>query len=47
MNEHTDLNVSYMPLFEDRSEDGEIPLSDLFCLYNIIFTVKIFYVKVC
>lgn len=25
MNEHTDLNVSYMPLFEDMSYDGEIP----------------------
>ena len=45
MNEHSDLNVSYMPLFEDMSYDGNTIVGH-FCyiilLYNIRFTVQIF-----
>lgn len=51
MNEHSDLNVSYMPLFEDRLNGEHIESSfNLFLyyiIYNIRFTVKIFYVKMC
>ena len=36
MNEHSDLNVSYMPLFEDMSYDGEKPLWYVFVILYII-----------